>query len=145
MIQAMEKMQATLAMRTNEAVYTLPMQHINTSSISDQIGKSIALQDIKLQIEIAKLTEDAAKLLENIANEEAFTTVVPPIEFTVRALHEDRTIVVSTFNTYVERMITIPDNVDPKRITTGIVVDADGSVRHVPTKVVSIDGKYHAK
>ncbi|WP_433747477.1 S-layer homology domain-containing protein [Paenibacillus amylolyticus] len=145
MIQAMEQMQATLEMRTNEAVYTLPMQQINTSSISDQIGKSIALQDIKLQIEIAKLTEDAAKVLANIADKEAFTTVVPPIEFTVRALHEGRTIVVSKFSTYIERMITIPNDVDPKKITTSVVVEPDGSVRHVPTKVVLIDGKYYAK
>lgn len=145
MIQAMEKMQATLEMRTNQAVYKLPMQQINISSISDQIEKSIALQEVKFQIEIAKTTTEAAKVLANIADKEAFTTVVPPIEFTVRALHEGRTIVVSKFSTYIERMITIPDDVDPKKITTSVVVEPDGSVRHVPTKVVLIDGKYYAK
>jgi hypothetical protein len=34
--------------------------------------------------------------------------------------------------------------VDPSRITTGVVVDADGTVRHIPTKVIVQDGKYYA-
>ncbi|MFC5471307.1 S-layer homology domain-containing protein, partial [Cohnella suwonensis] len=39
----------------------------------------------------------------------------------------------------------IPGGVDPSKITTGVVVDPDGTVRHVPTKIVVIDGKYYAK
>jgi hypothetical protein len=45
----------------------------------------------------------------------------------------------------VERTIAIPDGVDPSKITTAVVVDPDGSTRHVPTKVVKVDGKYYAQ
>jgi hypothetical protein len=38
----------------------------------------------------------------------------------------------------------IPDAFDPNKITTGVVVDPDGIVRHVPTKVVPLDVKYYA-
>ncbi|MPN16247.1 Endo-1,4-beta-xylanase A [bioreactor metagenome] len=41
-------------------------------------------------------------------------------------------------------MIAIPDGVDPSKITTGVVVDPDGTVHHVPTKITVIDGKYYA-
>ncbi|NHN34292.1 S-layer homology domain-containing protein [Paenibacillus agricola] len=51
----------------------------------------------------------------------------------------------SKFDAYVERTIAIPDGVDPSKITTGVVVEPDGTVRHVPTRIVMIDGKYYAK
>ncbi|MHA7965438.1 S-layer homology domain-containing protein [Paenibacillus sp. CAU 1782] len=145
MIQSMESKQAVLAVRTNQAVYTLPVQQINIGSISDQLGKSIALKDIKVQIEIAEPTADEIKGVENTADEGAFTIVAPPIKFTVRAIYEGETVVVSKFNAYVERTIEIPNDVDPEKITTGVVAEGDGSVRHVPTKIVVIDGKYYAK
>lgn len=55
-----------------------------------------------------------------------------------------QTVAVSVFNVYVERTIAIPEGVDPTKITTGIVVDADGTTRHVPTKVTVVNGKYYA-
>jgi hypothetical protein len=51
---------------------------------------------------------------------------------------------VSRFNAYVERTVALPLGIDPTRITTGIVVDADGTVRHVPTRLVLKDGRYYA-
>lgn len=145
MIQNMASKQTILEIKTNQAAYTIPAQQINISSISDQIGKSIALKDIKVQIEIAESTADTVKVAKNAADKGAFTIVVPPIDFTVRAIYGAKTVVVSKFSAYVERIIAIPDGVDPKKITTGVVVEADGSVRHVPTKIVVIDGKYYAK
>nr|WP_306220712.1 S-layer homology domain-containing protein [Cohnella sp. WQ 127256] len=145
MIKNMESKQAVLEIRTNLAAYTLPVQQINIGSISDQFGNSIALKDIKVRIEIAEPTAGTVKVVENAADKGTFTLVVPPIEFTIKAIHEGKTVVVSKFSAYVERTIAIPDGVDPKKITTGVVVEADGSVRHVPTQIVLIDGKYYAK
>ncbi|SET45009.1 S-layer homology domain-containing protein [Natronincola peptidivorans] len=42
-------------------------------------------------------------------------------------------------------MIAIPEGVDPSKITTGIIVDSDGTARHVPTKIVAIEGKHYAR
>ncbi|REE85129.1 S-layer family protein [Paenibacillus taihuensis] len=38
----------------------------------------------------------------------------------------------------------MPEGVDPSKITTGVVVEPDGIVRHVPTRVEQRDGKYYA-
>lgn len=145
MIKNMENKQAVLEIKTDRATYTLPAQQINIDFISNQLGKSIALQDIRIQIEIASPTAELAKVVENAADRGSFTLVAPPIDFTVRAVHNGVTIAASKFNAYVERTISIPDDVDPTKITTGVVVDPDGTVRHVPTKVVVRDGKYYAK
>ncbi|CAK4868608.1 unnamed protein product [Aphanomyces euteiches] len=92
-----------MQIRTEQATYTLPAQQINIDAISEQVGKSVDLQDIKIQIEIAAPTADTVKVVEDAAAK------------------------------------------DPNKITTGVVIDPDGTVRHIPTKVVLIDGKYYAQ
>ena len=144
MVKNMEDKQAVLEIKTTQATYTIPAVQINIGSVSDQIGKSVALQDIKVQIEIAAPAADTVKVVENAAAKGTFTIVAPPLEFTVRVTYGDTVIEVSKFNAYVERTIAIPDGTDPNRITTGVAVEPDGTVRHVPTKVIQIDGKYYA-
>ncbi|MCC2683803.1 MAG: hypothetical protein K0R75_702, partial [Paenibacillaceae bacterium] len=145
MIKNMEQQQATVEIRTDNASYTLPAQQINISALSSQLGANIELQDIKVQIEISKPSDDQVKVVENAAVQGEFTVVVPSLDFTVTSTYGDTTIEVTQFNAYVERSIAIPDEVDPNKITTGVVVDQNGSVRHVPTKVVADNGKYYAR
>ncbi|TXK77048.1 hypothetical protein FU659_23940 [Paenibacillus sp. N3.4] len=145
MVKNMEQKQAVIQIQTGNAAYALPAQQINISALSDQLGKSVQLHDIKLRIEISKPNTDTVKVVENSAVEGEFTLVVPPLNFTVKANYGDTTIEVSKFNAYVERTIAIPDGVDTSKITTGVVVEPDGTVRHVPTKIVVINGKYYAK
>ncbi|MFD7525624.1 S-layer homology domain-containing protein, partial [Paenibacillus chitinolyticus] len=145
MVKNMENKQAVLEIKTDRATYTIPAQQININAISEQVGKSVALQDIEVQIEISEPTIDTVKVVENASAKGTFTLVVPPLNFTMKGIYGDKTIEVSKFNAYVKRTIAIPDGVDPGKITTGIVVETDGTVRHVPTKIVVIGGKYYAQ
>ncbi|WP_415839996.1 S-layer homology domain-containing protein, partial [Paenibacillus endophyticus] len=144
MVKSMESKQAVLEIKTDRASYTLPAEQINISAIYSQIGNSAALQDIKVQIEIAEPTAETVKVVENAAETGSFSLVVPPVNFTVRAIYGDTTVEVAHFNAYIERIIAIPEGVDPKKITTGIVIESNGTVRHVPTKIMLMDGKYYA-
>lgn len=144
MVKNMETRKAVVVVKTETAAYTLPAQHINIDAISRQIGTQVALQDIKVQIEIAKAAAETAQVVENSAKKGEFLVVAPPVEFNVKCTYGDKTVEVSSFNAYVERTIAIPDGVDPNKITTGVIVDPDGMVRHVPTKITTIDGKYYA-
>ncbi|WP_221414169.1 immunoglobulin-like domain-containing protein [Paenibacillus sp. 598K] len=145
MVKNMENQKAVVEIKTDRATYKLPAQQLNIDAISEQIGKTVALEDIKIQVEIAAPTSDTLKVVENAAAKGTFTLVVPPIEFTIRAIYESMTVEVSQFKAYVERTIAIPAGVDPDKITTGIVVEPDGTTRHVPTKIVKVDGQYYAQ
>ncbi|WP_025700050.1 S-layer homology domain-containing protein, partial [Paenibacillus forsythiae] len=145
MVKNMEQKQAVLEIKTGNATYTLPAEQINISNLSDKLGKPLALQDIKVQIEIAAPTADMVQIVENSASKGQFTIVVPSLNFTVRGTYGDAKIEVSRFNAYVERTLAIPEGVDPNKITTGVVIEPDGTVRHVPTKIAIVDGKYYAK
>jgi hypothetical protein len=83
--------------------------------------------------------------MEDTASHGGYQLVVEPVQFEITCTSGDRTVQVSRFNGYVERTVAIPDGVDPSRITTGIVLNEDGTFRHVPTQIIMIDGKYYAK
>jgi len=78
-------------------------------------------------------------------NKNNYQIIVKPIEFDITCSSGSKTVEVSQFNAYVERMVAIPEGVDPSKITTGIVLNTDGTLSHVPTVITVIDGKYYAK
>lgn len=82
--------------------------------------------------------------MRNAAANDELTVVIPPYDFTVRAVYGDQVMEAAQFDTYVERMIALPEGIDPTRITMGVVLKADGTLTHVPTKVMQLDGKYYA-
>jgi hypothetical protein len=65
------------------------------------------------------------------------------VAFTVTATYGGKTVDVDTFSTYIDRVIEVTAE-QAAKITTAVVVNADGSVRHVPTNVIEKDGKYYA-
>ncbi len=145
-IQYLAQHQAVVEIATEHATYTLPVGQIDMDSISSRLGSAAALQEIKVQFEIAGLTEEEmASVLEHGDKTGEFTLVAPPVSFAVRGTYGDSSIEISKFNTYVERTIAIPAGTDPDRITTGVVVEPDGTVRHVPTRIMLTDGKYYAR
>lgn len=145
MVKDMESKQAVLDIKTEHATYKLPAQQIDMDSISQQIGSTVALRDIKVYIQIGEPAAPLAKAAEDAAGKKGLTLIGSPVEFTIKATHEGSTVEVSKFKAYVERSIALPDGVDPNKITTGVVNDPDGTVRHVPTRVTKIGDRYYAQ
>ncbi|RJE87781.1 S-layer homology domain-containing protein [Paenibacillus sp. 1011MAR3C5] len=144
LIQEMEDLQATLVVKTDRAIYTVPSVQINMNELSKQFGTNVSLQDIKVELQFGSTPADMAKVVGQSATNGSFTPVMPAMDFIVKGTYGDKTVEISTFSVYVERAIAIPDGLDPNKITTGVVVDPDGTSRHVPTKITIIDGRYFA-
>ncbi len=144
MVKNMETQDATLILKTDTASYTLPASQINISDVSRQLGAEVSLKDIYVAVSVAEPDKEMAKVVDNSAVAGGYTIMVPAVDFNITCTYGGRTVNVSSFNSYVERTIAIPDGVDPTRITTGVVVDSTGKVRHVPTRVTVINGKYYA-
>lgn len=144
MVKNMEDRSATLVIKTDQASYTLPAEQINIDSISTQFGGKLKLEDIKVRISIAETSGTMNQVVKSAEEAGRFTIVAPALDFKVTGEFEGKTVEVARFNEYIERMVALPDGIDPSRITTGVVVDPDGTVRHVPTKVVIVEGKYYA-
>lgn len=144
-VKNMEQKEAVLVIKTESVSYTLPAAQINIDDVSSQIGEQVALKDIKVSVKIAEPSADTVKIVENTAAKNSYQIVVKPVEFEITCTSGSKTVDVSKFNGYVERTVAIPDGIDPSKITTGIVLNNDGTFSHVPTQIVVINGKYYAK
>ncbi len=144
MVDNMAESGATLVMQTETATYTIPAEEIDINAISEQFGENVSLSDITVTVTIATPSDEMITVVENAADEGGYALVVPPVEFTITCEYNGQTIDVTMFEAYVERLIAIPDGYDPSEITTTVVIDPDGTIRHVPTQVIEIDGKYYA-
>ncbi|SFG06678.1 Listeria/Bacterioides repeat-containing protein [Desulfotomaculum arcticum] len=144
-IKNMEAKAAVLVVKTDTISYTLPASEIDIDSVSEQIGAQAALKDIAIHVIIAAPPADTVKIVTDTADKNSYQIVVNPVEFEIICTNGDKTVEVSKFKAYVERTIAIPEGVDPLKITTAVVLNADGTLTHVPTQIISIDGKYYAK
>ncbi|MBP1993791.1 S-layer homology domain-containing protein [Paenibacillus eucommiae] len=118
------------------------------------------LGDIILRVEIANLGKDLNHVVPGVTGASGASGVAgasgdsggsggsgfsaPLISFKVTATYKGKTVAIGTFNDYVERMIVIPDGVDVGMVTTGVLIMDDGTAHHVPTRVVSQNGKNQA-
>lgn len=147
MVKAMEQKEASLVVQTQSATYTLPTTGINIDTIASQLGQDgqpVRLSDITIRVEISEPSPETVSVVESAANAGEFSIVVPAVAFTVTCTYQDTTVEVKHFNAYAERMIPIPDGVDPQKITTGVTVLPDGTTYSVPTKIIEKDGRYYA-
>jgi uncharacterized repeat protein (TIGR02543 family) len=144
-IKNMEDMEAVLEIKTENVTYTIPASQVNIDAVSAQFGEQIKLKDIAVSVKISEPAADTAKIVEVTADKNSYQIMVKPIEFEITCSRGDKTVEVSKFNAYVERLIEIPEGIDPSKITTGIILNADGTFSHVPTVITIIDGKYYAK
>jgi len=143
--KVMEYAQAVLEIKTEVADYKLPVKQINIDLIIEKFGENVDLSDININIEISKLSEEEVKIVEDAASKGNYTLIVPPVSFTITCTYKGNNIEVSEFSSYVERLIAIPDGVDHEKITTAIIVEKDGTVRHVPTKAIIRNGRHYTQ
>ncbi|WP_053784363.1 S-layer homology domain-containing protein [Paenibacillus xylanivorans] len=146
-VKLMADKQAVLVLQTDIASYTLPAQQVNIEQLAQQLGlnSSTSLENIKLRIEISQPSEVVIQTAQTAAQHNGYTLLGSPVDFKVTATFDNKSVSVDKFNSYVSRTIALPSNVDPNQITTGVVVDEDGTVRHIPTKITQVNGIYHAQ
>ncbi len=144
-VKYMETKNSVLEVKTNNVTYTIQASQINIDNVSEKIGKQVELKDINVDIKISASQDSAVKTVETTAKTNNYQVMVKPVDFDITCSNGNKTVDVTRFNAYVERMVAIPDGIDPNKITTGIVLNADGSFSHVPTVITKIDNRYYAK
>ncbi|MEK3884359.1 glycosyl hydrolase 53 family protein [Paenibacillus sp. PL2-23] len=143
-LKRLEAKPSILEIQTVNGYYKLPSSYLSLDRLSQELGGQVAPSDIQLQISIAKGDENAIARTELAADNGGFSIVVPPVEFEVTAMYNNQVISIDRFPAYVERAIPIPDGVDPSSVATAIVVESDGAIRQVPTRIAFQDGQYFA-
>jgi len=62
-----------------------------------------------------------------------YEIVIPPLNFEVLAINRTtiEKVTINKFSAFTQRFFEIPTEVDPAKITTGIVYNADGTFRNI--------------
>ncbi|PYG86857.1 endo-1,4-beta-xylanase [Ruminiclostridium sufflavum DSM 19573] len=142
-IKSMMEKKAVLEINTDKASYVLPVAFLDIDSLCSKLDTDI--KNISVSIKIGEAPNDKAALVEKTADKNKYQVVAQPVDFEITFSSADKSIEVSKFNSYVERTVAIPGGIDTGKIVTGIVLNSDGTFSHVPTAIVRIDSKYHAK
>ncbi len=142
-VQNMAENEAVLEIKTQNVVYTVPVAAINMENIVQELGSPEA--EIVLDIQVSEPTVEINRIIEDKVKKHNYQLIVQPVEFNISATEDGKTVVVAKYNSYVERMIALPDVLDPNTVYTALVLHADGSFSPVPMAIITLDGKNYAR
>ena len=123
-----------IEVKNDKASFVISPEDIKKDSLNDNIN-----------ISIEDLNKDEKDTLNEKVNAMGYQMASDPVKITVISEGEDGSKQIQSFSGYVTGKISIPEGVDPEKITTGIRLNEDGSISHVPTRVLIENGKYYAQ
>lgn len=140
-----------LSIQSDDIEYIIPAEEIGILNVAQGLGVSAdSLKKIEVEIKINQVDDAIVKKIMESASAKEYEIVFPPVDFEIiaKAVSINGTvqkITVAKFNHYVERIMEISAGVDPKKITTGVVYNVDGTFSHIPTDIFVKEGKYFAR
>ena len=143
-VKEMENRKDILSVQSGNITFTIPAQEFSIDNVSKIIGESVRKEDIKVNVVISSPAVNVQNYIKTVSSKNNYSLIIPPVQFDIICQYGDKKVEVAKFNSYVERIIEIPSDVDPFSITTAVVLGQDGSMTPVPTKIVENGGKYYA-
>ena len=150
-VKKMDENNFRLSILSEAINYVIPAKEVGIESVAKNLDVEVEnLKEIEIEVKINTVDEKVTKEIEERAKAKDYEIVFPPMSFEVVAntkttSGEEKQLTISKFNQYVQRVMKLPEGIDPSKITTGIVYNEDGTFSHVPTSVFMKDGIYYAK
>ena len=135
---------ASLEISNPLAIYPVPGGKMDLGSVSKQLGNA-ALNDIAVHIDIKRSSDALVNNAKNKATAQGYELLVNPVDLDLTFTNNGKTARSGELKGYTPKYIALPEGIDPNRITTGVIVNPDGSIFHVPTVVTKINGRYYAQ
>lgn len=130
--------EAVLEIRTENVRYSLPLNELAVWLESGLAGEGFTSK-ASIRVEIARAAPETAEALLKAAADEGYEVLVEPLSFSIKAESGGSVLEWNRFAGYVERRFVLPQAGRGQRVT-GVAVEADGGLRHVPTRVEQEDG-----
>lgn len=125
------------------AIYPVPGGKMDLNGVSGQLGNA-ALNDIDVHIDITRSSDTLIDSAETRAASQGYELLVTPVDLDLTFSKDGQTVRSGQLNGYAPKYIALPEGIDPNRITTGVIINPDGSIFHVPTVVTKVDSRYYA-
>ncbi|MCU6797169.1 S-layer homology domain-containing protein [Paenibacillus sp. WQ 127069] len=125
------------------AIYPVPGKALDLTQIARQYNNP-ALSEIEVNVGISRAPQALGDSARKAAQAQGYELLVDPVELDLTFSHKGQTVDPGLLNGYAPRYIALPEGIDPNRITTGVIVNLDGTIFHVPTVVTKINDRYFA-
>lgn len=142
LVKLMNERGDKLKVSTASGVYTIPAARIPVQAISGDIGASLA--NLQMQVEISEANDKSPALLETASAQEGFKAVSAPISFKLSYQYGGNTKAIGRYDGYAEMAVIIPDSLTAGDVTTAVILNEDGTVSHLPTRMEQADGRTYA-
>ena len=151
MVKKLEDHHFDVSVKQGDMEYVIPAAELAIDKAAANLGITIAnLQDITVEISVKKPDEAKEVQFNHVLTDRGAKQVLPPVSFGVvaRTTKKDGSIAevsIDRFGSYVARVIQLPEGTTFDRVTTGVVLDTDGSYSSVPTEQIQIKEKKYVK
>jgi hypothetical protein len=139
----MERKNAVWEIQTPNGNYSLPAAELGIDRLAANF-ETKALKDIIVRVSIGKSKLNLEKGIASRSRNDQLTLVGQPVDFRITVTYKGKTEQLSKFFSYVRREIPLPDGIKANKATTVVVINEDGTLRHVPTYFRTRDGKSFA-
>ena len=133
-VEDMAQKDMTLSVQTGGVSYNLPTGAVDTAAVLKALG---ATDSTKVPVSVTIEKAEAVSV-------SGATVIGTPTSFTVTASFGGKTTEVVRFDQYVPRVIEVTAE-QAAKLTTAIVKETNGGIRHVPTVVYTQNSKWFAK
>lgn len=138
---------ATIQLNTDEYSFNLPISEINTTAIAQKLsqkGLVVTADMVELKLVIDKNPTHALQVLEQLERNKKLTVLSMPVSFMLSGISKGNTVEIKTFSKWAEKRMIIDEPISPSEIVTAVIIEKDGSLRSVPTKIEVDNGKKYA-
>ncbi|MFD0712080.1 cadherin-like beta sandwich domain-containing protein [Paenibacillus sp. GCM10027626] len=135
---------STLNIENLLAIYPVPGKQLDLDAIAKQ-WNGAKLEDIALKINIERSSQELIDLARSQAKAKGYELLVDPVNLDLTFTYDGKTVRAGQLEGYATKYIALPEGIDPNRITTGVVVNPDGTTFHLPTVVTKINNRYFAQ
>lgn len=106
-----------------------------SSSSASAAASASDAASVGFELEIAKPSAAVTEAANQAAKAASAPLLTEPRTFTLRAVYNGQTDEISTFDRYVIRSLELPANVRSSAVATAAVLEPDGTLRPVPTRL----------
>lgn len=138
LVRSMQTKNTTLDIESDTGRYVLNPQALNLDEIA-RLYPGTALKDIEVSVVVEQASQDSIHL------DNGSSLIGTPVEFRIEASVGGTTIELHQLSSIVEREIPLPAGETGKGVTTAVKAEADGTIRHVPTRIIVRNGKFYAR
>ncbi|MBT2289440.1 S-layer homology domain-containing protein [Paenibacillus albidus] len=134
---------STLNIENLLAIYPIPSTQLDLGSITKQ-WNGAPLGEIAVDLDIKRSSDALKAAAEDQASKGGYDLLVNPVDLSLNFTYQNQSVKPDQLTGYAPRYIALPEGIDPNKITTGVIVNPDGTVFHVPTVVTKINSRYFA-